>query len=156
MLHVGQFSQGLRNGPAVVASSMGERFEGHFLDDILWGPGLYTYMDGAAPPLQPPSSNAAADADRGLDSSGPAGAETAAEVAAPAAGAGTRADAAAVRVAFRGMMNGRPLGKGCMTWSDGRQQLGQVWRRMHRCPHYSCAACCRCTVTNCMHACMHA
>jgi hypothetical protein len=39
-----------------------------------------------------------------------------------------KADAAAVRVAFRGMMNGRPLGKGCMTWNDGSQQVGQVGR----------------------------
>ena len=133
MLHVGQFSQGLRNGPGLVASSRGERFEGQFLDNIMWGPGVYTYMHAAASPLQ---SADAADVEGSLDGSGPAGAEAAAEVAVPAAGAGIKADAAvAVRVAFRGMMNGRPLGKGCMTWSDGSQQVGQVGRWMGRCPH---------------------
>lgn len=130
MLHVGQFSQGLRNGPGLVASSRGERFEGHFLDDVMWGPGEFAYA--AASPPQATSAEAA-EVERSSDGSGLAGAEAAAEVAVAAAAAGKAgigADATAVRVAFRGMMNGRPLGKGCMTWNDGSQQVGQVGRRM--------------------------
>jgi hypothetical protein len=30
------------------------------------------------------------------------------------------------RARYEGIMNGRPLGKGCMVWSDGAQEWGQV------------------------------
>ncbi|KAL4448080.1 hypothetical protein ABPG75_005299 [Micractinium tetrahymenae] len=123
VLHVGRFSEGKRNGPGVVATSRGERFEGFFLDDVMWGPGEYRF----APPAEAPGGKSSGDhgaaAGCGGSSSGAAGGAAAAP-----AGAAEQAPAAAAgphRICFRGMMNGQPSGKGCLEWSDGSVQAGQ-------------------------------
>lgn len=126
VLHAGRFAEGKRNGPAVVATSRGERFEGFFLDDVMWGPGEYRF---AAP--EPASIAHSGCNDQGAGptpaaeepdgrATHPLGAaKQASEQAAESAGAPPH------RIRFRGMMNGQPAGKGCLEWSDGSTQAGQ-------------------------------
>lgn len=71
---------------------------GFFLDDVIWGPAEYHF---AALP--------------GYSNSGSQG--TSPE---------TDGQPQQRRLRYAGMMNGRPQGKGCMSWSDGTQQMGQV------------------------------
>lgn len=127
VLHVGRFAEGKRNGPGVVATSRGERFEGFFLDDLMWGPGVYRF----APPVPVGSAPVSCSDDGG-------GAAAAAEGSEQGAATGTASPSGATqqaatqaagcqphRICFRGMMNGRPAGKGCLEWSDGTMQAGQ-------------------------------
>lgn len=74
---------------------------GFFLDDVIWGPAEYEFA-----PLPGSSSS---------DASG-------------SQGTGPEADGRPQRrrLRYAGMMNGRPQGKGCMSWSDGTQEMGQV------------------------------
>lgn len=96
MLHVGQWAEGQPNGPGVVASSKGERFEGYFLDGVIWGPCHYCYA--------PPQAAAAEQEGRRPGSGG--------------------ASTPLHRMRYRGMVNGKPQGRGCMDWSSGRAQAG--------------------------------
>ncbi len=131
VLHVGRFAEGKRNGPGVVATSRGERFEGFFLDDVMWGPGEYSF----APPVPARSTHSSCSSDGGgavavAQGSGAGAAKGAASAQGEAqeAAAPEAAKAASPhlhRIRFRGMMNGRPAGKGCLEWSDGSVQSGQ-------------------------------
>ncbi|PSC75459.1 MORN repeat family, partial [Micractinium conductrix] len=118
MLHVGRFSEGKRNGPGVVASSRGERFEGYFLDDVMWGPGRFTF----APP---DGSNGGAGGDGGDAAAAKEDAACGGSTGAASASSAADTPVQPHRTLFTGMMNGRPHGKGCMAWSDGSQQFGQ-------------------------------
>ena len=91
VLHVGQFSEGKRNGLGVVVSSKGERLDGYFNDDLAWGPGIYRWA-------QPTTGSSSGSDDQAPPS----------------------------RVHYQGMLNGRPMGRGCVAWSDDRQEMGQV------------------------------
>lgn len=42
-VYIGHFEAGLRNGHGVVLTSRGETFHGYFKDDLMWGPGTYTF-----------------------------------------------------------------------------------------------------------------
>ncbi|EFN57645.1 hypothetical protein CHLNCDRAFT_142767 [Chlorella variabilis] len=100
LLYVGQFSKGRRSGLGVAASSRGERLAGHWHEDVPWGPGVYTYAQPASP--------------------GGSHGETGGAASSSGAAAGAR-----WRLRFEGILNGRPQGKGCMTWSDGSQEMGR-------------------------------
>ena len=89
MLHVGRFLAGRSDGPGVVVTSRGERFEGHFLEGVMWGPGVYHYS-----PPQPEQQEGRRQGRH--------------------------------RDVYHGMMNGRPQGRGCLLWSDGSREAGQV------------------------------
>lgn len=42
-VYIGSFSNGLRNGYGIILSPRGETFQGFLKDDIMWGPGSYTW-----------------------------------------------------------------------------------------------------------------
>lgn len=102
VLHMGRWSEGKRNGPGIVVTSGGEEMQGFFMDDIIWGPAEYRFA--------PMAGNCGSQA------------------------TGASMDAAGQpprhRLRFAGMMNGRPQGRGCMSWSDGTQEMGQVRSRV--------------------------
>lgn len=43
MVYIGCFQDGLRNGYGAIVTPRGETFHGFFRDDIMWGPGAYTF-----------------------------------------------------------------------------------------------------------------
>ncbi|PRW59380.1 F-box domain [Chlorella sorokiniana] len=100
VLHMGRWSEGKRNGPGVVVTSRGEEMQGFFLDDTVWGPAEYRFV-----PMPGGSSSA-----HGSSSD---------------AGSSNSDGQPPHRLAYAGMMNGRPQGRGCMTWSDGTREMGQ-------------------------------
>lgn len=43
MVCIGCFQEGLRNGYGAIVTPQGETFHGFFKDDLMWGPGAYTF-----------------------------------------------------------------------------------------------------------------
>jgi len=43
IVYIGSFEGGLRNGYGMIMTSRGETFHGFFKDDLMWGPGAYTF-----------------------------------------------------------------------------------------------------------------
>ena len=124
VLYVGQFLEGQRSGFGWVVTPRGEGFRGHFLEGVMWGPGVYRFA--------PPPTYRAADG--GGEGGGAPASGAAADMEGPAVGAGQEgsgerqpaaAGPAASRLIYRGFLNGRPAGRGVLTWSDGRQEAGQ-------------------------------
>ena len=52
IIYSGHFQDGLRNGYGAIFTPRGETFHGFFKDDVLWGPGVYTFPrpSGPSPP----------------------------------------------------------------------------------------------------------
>lgn len=85
----------------------------------MWGPGRFTF----APP---DGSNGGAGGDGGDAAAAKEDAACGGSTGAASASSAADTPVQPHRTLFTGMMNGRPHGKGCMAWSDGSQQFGQV------------------------------
>lgn len=134
VVHIGRFVDGQRSGPGVVTSSRGERFEGYFHEDVMWGPGEYRYAlpvvaSGSDGYSSSGSTGHAAEAPEAAGGGDGGSATAGAEPSTGAAGPPPAPPPQPHRVCYRGMLNGKPQGKGCMEWSNGRQQAGQVGAR---------------------------
>lgn len=139
IVYIGQFKEDKKNGVGIVITPRGEYYLGNFKDDIMYGPGWYYFpsprtsasnqcLDSKVQEKIPSQSvqNVSEESTKSVASC--LSLETSAEAEIPhqqnpSSGDGTKTSRR-YRVCFRGMMNGRPSGRGCILWNDGSLEVG--------------------------------